>query len=160
MPDHGSLAGTTPELPPRSRGADVSTAAPAVLPFSADADANHHSISPGTQTVTYIKRHWRGDLSLPVSYWINGWLLGIGYIVGTSAYQPNPSITSAIGLLILIALGCAIEVWQLIGIWRSASKHTERGGRKIWAYLAQVGVIVGWGNFVRGIFELLGLPGT
>ncbi len=65
-----------------------------------------------------------------------------------------------IGLLIVIVLGGAIEVWQLIGIWRSASKHTERGGRRVWAFLAQIGVIVGWGKFIKGIFELFGLLGN
>jgi hypothetical protein len=114
------------------------------------------------ERANYIARHWRGDLSLAVSYWINGWLFGTGYIVGTIIItdHPSPSITYAIGLLIVSALGFALQVWQLIGIWRSASKHTERGGRRIWAFLAQLGVILGWGNFVRGIFELLGLPGT
>ena len=126
--------------------------------YHALADA---SGAPSYRT-NYIVQHWRGDLSLPVSYWVNGWLLGIGYMFGTFliAYQASSSIEYAIGLLIVIALGCAIEVWQLIGIWRSASKHTERGGRKIWASLARVGVIFGWVNFVKGIFELLGLPGN
>ncbi len=53
-------------------------AAPTVLPFSADAAATPTLGMPGTQIVNYIKRHWRGDLSLPVSHWVNGWLLGIG----------------------------------------------------------------------------------
>jgi hypothetical protein len=107
----------------------------------------------------YIGRHWHGDLSLPVSYWINGWLLGIGYIAGTFpiTYRPSTSITYAIGLLIVIALGFFIQVWQLIGLWRSARKHTERGGRRIWAALAQVSVIFGWLSFARGIVGLLGL---
>jgi hypothetical protein len=137
-------------------------AAPTVLTFSADAAPTPTLDLPGTQIVNYIKRHWRGDLSLSLSYWINGWLLGIACIVGTVPIfeHPSPSTEYAIGLLIVIVLGCTIEVWQLIGIWRSASKHTERGGRKIWASLARVGVIFGWANFVRGIFALLGLPGS
>jgi hypothetical protein len=137
-------------------------AAPAILPFSPDGAATPTLDVPGTTIVDYIKRHWRGDLSLPFSYWINGWLLGIGYIVGTVPVieHPNSSIAYVIGCLIVMALGIAIQVWQLIGIWRSACKHTERGGRKIWATLAQVGVILGWLNFLRGTFELLGVPGN
>jgi hypothetical protein len=107
----------------------------------------------------YILRHWQGDLSLWVSYWVNGWLFGIGYLVGLFLITnyPSPSITYAIGLSIVIALGLAMHVWQLIGLWRSARKHTERGGRTIWASLAQLSVILGWLGFARGIFELLGL---
>jgi hypothetical protein len=86
----------------------------------------------------------------------------MGYIVGTVPIieQPKPSIACAIGLLIVIGLGFAISVWQLIGISRSASKHSERGGRKIWASLARVSVICGWVNLARGIFEIFGLLGN
>jgi hypothetical protein len=33
------------------------------------------------ERTNYIARHWRGDLSLAVSYWINGWLAWVGYFV-------------------------------------------------------------------------------
>jgi hypothetical protein len=108
-------------------------------------------------------RHWRGDLSLAVSYWINGSLFGIGYIVGEKLAivgDPSPSIAYAIGLLVMGALGFAMNVWQLVGVWRSAGKHAARGGRKICASLAQLGVIFGWLSFVKSIVEFsLGLPG-
>jgi hypothetical protein len=107
----------------------------------------------------YIARHWRGDLSLPVSYWINGSLLGIGYVVGARlavAGDPSPSITYAIGLLILGALGFAMQVWQLVGTWRSADKHMERGGRRICANLAKLSVVFGWLGFIRSIVEFVG----
>jgi hypothetical protein len=110
----------------------------------------------------YIARHWRGELSLPVSYWVNGWLLSTGYFVGMSFIvdYPAPSVTYAVGLLIVMALGFALQIWQLIGLWRSAGTHAVRGGRQIWASLARLGVIFGWMNFARGILELLGLPGN
>jgi hypothetical protein len=106
----------------------------------------------------YIVRQWRGDLSLSVSYWVNGWLLSIGYIVGAVFIidQDDPSITHAVGVLIVGVLGFALQIWQLIGLWRSASKHTERRGRPIWAYLAKCCVVFGWLKFVSGIVELFG----
>jgi hypothetical protein len=111
----------------------------------------------------YIARHWRGELSLPVSYWVNGWLLSTGYIVGTFFIvdDPAPSVTYAVGSLIVGALGFALQVWQLIGLWRSGDKHIERGGRPICAYLAKACVVFGWLSFVRGIVELFGgVPGN
>jgi hypothetical protein len=109
-------------------------------------------------SANYIVGHWRGHLSLPISYWVNGWLLSIGYIVGAAfiVYHRDPSITYAIGWLIVIALGFALQIWQLIGLWRSARKHTERGGRPIWAYMAKCSVVFGWLSFARGIVELFG----
>jgi hypothetical protein len=29
----------------------------------------------------YLMRHWRGELSLPISYWVNGSLLGVGFLL-------------------------------------------------------------------------------
>jgi len=81
--------------------------------------------SPRSDQVKYITWHWRGDLSLPVSYWVNGQLFGIGYSVGAFFFfdHPDPSITYALGLLIVIVVGLAMQVWQSVGIWRSADKY-------------------------------------
>jgi hypothetical protein len=94
----------------------------------------------------YLSRHWRGDLSLPVSYWVNGCLLGIGNLVGILLvlHYPSRSITFAISVYVVVVLTWAIQVWQLVGIWRSAKKHTDRGGWSFWARTAQVTAICGW----------------
>jgi hypothetical protein len=55
-------------------------------------------------------------------------------------------------------LGIALQGWQLTGIWRAARKHTQRGGRRIWAFLAQLGVILGWvvwSGRLRGAIDYL-----
>lgn len=112
--------------------------------------------SARSDQVNYITRHWRGDLSLPVSYWINGQLFGIGYSVGAFFIfdHPDPSITYAVGLLIVIVLGLGMQVWQSVGIWRSAYKYIQRRKRRIWAYLAQIAVLLGWGQTILEVGKL------
>jgi hypothetical protein len=75
----------------------------------------------------YFVRHWRGELSLPVSYWLNGVLGGlmIGVIVGGLAYlirirddaQPLMWLAS---LTMTWVAGALLAVWQTVGVWRSA----------------------------------------
>src|SRR5882757_2184777 len=54
--------------------------------------------------VGYIRRHWRGQLSLPVSYWVNGPVLWVGLLVAAFAggvavdvYAPGRQALSEIG---------------------------------------------------------------
>lgn len=98
----------------------------------------------------YFVRHWRGDLSLPVSYWVNGGLLTVVLAVGLTAVSDTHLIeglgAEGTGLWILavliVSIGCA--VWQSIGIWRSADEHPARGGSKGWATVAKVMVFLGF----------------
>ena len=97
----------------------------------------------------YILRHWRGDLSLGFSYWVNIVFLTLILLVlfamigeedlssKTSYYQFAVIITSLVLATMLIA------VWQIVGTWRSSDRHTSRGGRKFWAITAKVLLILG-----------------
>lgn len=97
----------------------------------------------------YVLRHWRGDLSLGLSYWVNLFFLTLVLrllfaMIGeedlsskTSYYQFAVIITSLVLATMLIA------VWQIVGTWRSSDRHTSRGGRKFWAITAKVLLILG-----------------
>ncbi|HXP30230.1 MAG TPA: hypothetical protein VN832_04010 [Stellaceae bacterium] len=97
---------------------------------------------------SYLLRHWRGELSLPVAYWINGWLgdipiillaTGAGLLIRVPALV-KPALAAGMAVWVLAFL---VSIWQLVGIWRSAGRHVGRGGRKIWAVLGQVSVGLG-----------------
>src|SRR5437868_13093666 len=36
---------------------------------------------PPLPSLHYLLRHWRGASSLPIAYWVNGALVGIGFVV-------------------------------------------------------------------------------
>jgi hypothetical protein len=97
----------------------------------------------------YIARHWRGDLSLSVSYWLNNFLATIavsfvfqklGSIISIS---DSPLIFATTRTLVLV-FAIAISIWQLVGVWRSAGKHRARGGRGFWVGVARFTVITGF----------------
>lgn len=90
----------------------------------------------------YFVRHWRGELSLPVSYWINGSLMGVGVsllflliIEVTKSWDLRAAASAMLALQVLLIL---LMGWSAVGILRSAAKHTKRGGSAGWATVAQV----------------------
>ena len=79
----------------------------------------------------YFIRHWRGDLSLGVSYWANGFgNFLVLFAVSTVAAMESVASLKLVAVLSLLvfATGIVGSVWQLVGVWRSASNHVSRGG--------------------------------
>jgi len=93
-------------------------------------------------------KHWRGDYSLPRSYWVNGALIfGLGinmlFLIAVSVAmallqkQPALMVIVCLGEMLLV-LGAYI--WALVGTWRAAGKYK---GPRIWAILARIGLLMG-----------------
>jgi hypothetical protein len=97
----------------------------------------------------YFARHWRGELSLPVSYWVNGALGGLiagFFVIAVGAVthrqgeaQPLLWLTSLCATWLFIV---ASAIWQLVGIWRSAT-HYQQSGRRFWGGAAKVLMVLG-----------------
>ena len=97
----------------------------------------------------YFVRHWRGECSLGISYWVNGNVLaGIGTVALTVAthllekggYSLRAISFAGLGTLLFSVIAW---LWSSVGIWRSASHHVARGGSSGWASAARVGVVIG-----------------
>ncbi len=97
----------------------------------------------------YLVRHWRGELSLGVSYWINGGILaGIAPMAVILMLEPltkQSGSLRAISAVILSVLAFSVIAWfwSIVGIWRSANHHVDRGGKSGWATTAKVMVVIG-----------------
>ena len=121
-----------PELAPQ-----VSTALPPPLPPQALRSRN------------YLVRHWRGELSLPMSYWLNGTVSGlvVGFMIGGMTYlinwqgdaEPVVWLSTLIASWILAAL---LTIWQAVGIWRSAIRYRQ-SGKDFWGGVAQMLTVAG-----------------
>jgi len=115
--------------------------------ISSLADAGGNEGLP-VQSGGLFRTHWRGGYSLAKSYWRNGVLLfGLGInlplliliVVVLNVFQKQPA------LLLIVCLGemaliLSAYIWMLVGTWRAARKYK---GPRIWAILAQVGMIMG-----------------
>lgn len=108
----------------------------------------------------YLVRHWRGELPLGVSFWINGLVLGTVYTIAVliviyviTAIADSSAVLQA-GVLALICCSYAFGVWFNIGVWSSAEHHKIHTGRKGWAIVAQILVVLSWINMAVGVFDI------
>jgi hypothetical protein len=112
-----------------------------------DPSTTAHISDTGISRANYMIRHWRGELSLTVSFWINLCLLSLGYVLLAGLFFEYPNLwpKNYIAFCILVytaaILGLAMPFWQMVGVWRSAKKLTDSGGPQFWARLAQLAVI-------------------
>jgi hypothetical protein len=101
--------------------------------------------------MNYISRHWRGELSLPISCWINGFLLSITlYVLSASAVAASPWQLQLFGASLGMVGIPIIAVWQLIGIYRSAKPI-----RGFWPGMARLCVGFGWLRLIGYVAELV-----
>ena len=93
--------------------------------------------------LSYLVAHWKGEISLGVSFWINGVLLNgvlrliglsAGRIVASTSYLLWPIWVFRLALVFLVV----IKIWQFVGTWRSAWR--TKGG---WANAAMFCIAVG-----------------
>ena len=95
----------------------------------------------------YIGRHWRGELSLAVSFWIN--VVLIDFILKSAelisaAFLHNPSTGTHVTIIHNPLVIMILYPWQIIGLWRSSERHIETTGKRFWARTAQVLVALGF----------------
>lgn len=100
----------------------------------------------------YVVRHWRGELSLPVAWWVNGFLVNVLLIITDTAITELGTDTTRTGALLYIGFGVVIYViyvWQVVGIWRSAGNYIKKfenakdKSSRAWGRAAQVITIIG-----------------
>src|ERR1051326_31197 len=127
---------TPPPLPPISQPGPIPSEPP-----------------PMPDQSNYFVRHWRGELPLPCSYWVNGtlgWVVVaiLGGLVSAMAASNGLKAVVASGIALYV-LSTTVTVWQIVGTWRSATQHPERGGNAAWAALAKVVLVLGVLNLTR-----------
>jgi hypothetical protein len=94
-------------------------------------------------TTPYLLRHWRGELSLPVSYWVNGVVVSNLVPVVAAGVLAGLEAEGSISLRLLCAVNLALAVlffaaqaWGVTGILRAGSRYVDRGGSLLWAAAA------------------------
>jgi len=102
--------------------------------------------------IGYIVNHWRGDLSLAKSYWLNTFLLSLPFTMMLSSLESVAQTVrtmeqTALFFWLFASLTVFVfplTVWQLIGTWRSATKRTINTGKSGWSSVAKVVMVFGW----------------
>ena len=105
----------------------------------------------------YVARHWRGELSLPLAFWINNGLLmlplglGIAFLMVWIAAWGQSLQLASIALLLGVLLMLLLSVWGTVGAWRSAAAYRDSGGAAGWALAADGRSVTLSGPFGMGV---------
>jgi hypothetical protein len=98
---------------------------------------------------TWVVRHWRGELRLAISWWINCvaltlllyWL--IPWIAQASALRSTGSASGYTAILGLVILQIAIiPLWQMGGLWQACDRTLRTTDSIFSARLAQVAAVL------------------
>lgn len=90
----------------------------------------------------YLTRHWRGQLSLFKSFWLDAIALGVvifplaalaSGLIGAH-FQRQPGLAVILIEVVFVVPVC-ILVWSVVGSWRAAGRYA---GRRIWSVLARI----------------------
>lgn len=109
---------------------------------------NDRPASPTQRPAAYVLSHWRGELSLARSFWVNNVLLNVlaGGVIGAVQNAPWQDLelqaSSAVWLLGAMII-VPISVWQVVGVWRAAARQLRLTGRRLWPRLAQAAMVIG-----------------
>lgn len=106
----------------------------------------------------YIRRHWRGELSLTVSYWVNFFLFGFTVTVVQLIFLElspieHPVHAARFVLLVVLPYLLILYPWQVVGVWRSCRRRIATRTRTFWAHVVQL--VVALGCFVT-FFQVAG----
>jgi hypothetical protein len=116
-------------------------------------DAHEESATPKPEVFrkSYIRRHWRGELPLWQSYWVNTVLLSVLSalpLYGLKGDSFDAWITESpkvvgVSMIAFWVFVYVIWGWQAVGLWRSARSHIANARKSFWARAAQIMVVVG-----------------
>ncbi|MDO6568907.1 hypothetical protein Q4561_17675 [Alteromonas sp. 1_MG-2023] len=96
----------------------------------------------------WLIRFWKGQVSLPISYWVVGILISLGTLALSAFVEikiDNASSRIELGIYMMLLYLVLVPVitWQSVGIIRSAIRHPHRGGSQGWSIVAIVMVAIG-----------------
>ena len=114
------------------------------------------------QTSNWIAKYWKGQFSLPISYWlvgiaINLFILAFGALVENRIEHANSRLSLGVFMLSLYAVILPLITWQTVGIYRSANRHPYRGGSMLWANVAKAIIIISTIGYIINI-STTGIP--
>ena len=110
---------------------------------SNNGDLNSSNFSHLTSTLKkYIISHWKGELSLPRSFWVNfiGLNLFLALVVGSlaSTAQNYPIGVARATIITLVLSALVVYPWQLVGVWRSANQYVRQTNNYGWVTIVKI----------------------
>jgi hypothetical protein len=97
----------------------------------------------------FILTHWRGEFSLPISYWGISFLLVVILRIASELLSGelealSTSLTATAWLLFIsYIVQFTLLTWSYVGTWRSASRYAAESKPFAWSVLAKFAIVSG-----------------
>jgi uncharacterized RDD family membrane protein YckC len=117
------------------------------------------TVGKGEEERGYFASHWHGDLSLPVSFWVNNVLLSVpvamalGVLVAWISLKGELLQASSLATLIGWPLMLVMNIWCIVGAWRSASVYRDQGGAPLWSGLTKLLLVLSTLSILSSTFS-------
>jgi hypothetical protein len=103
----------------------------------------------GPTKLNFMTRYWRGEIALPVSYWLVG--IAIYVVIATVSYvfgdiMPTLDLSPVqigFALIAFVVFLATCTTWQAVGLWRSASRYKRTSSSPGWGTAAQMMLLIG-----------------
>jgi len=108
----------------------------------------HQKYDKPNSSSNYILEHWRGELPLAISFWINLILLNIAILLFNwlffqGSLIEHPVIGARLYIIFNLSKLVIVYPWQIIGLWRACTHYRAKTGRKFWPGLVEILIILG-----------------
>lgn len=108
--------------------------------------------------MNWLLKHWQGQYSLAVSFWVNTVLVNFILSLPFSFLFIGLLQAGEGNLFLRVLLNYQlfhifVSVWQAVGVYR-ASARSESRGRTFWVFAARVAVIVWTANAVLSVLMI------
>ncbi len=96
----------------------------------------------------YLGAHWRGELDLLRSFWLNHLLLLVPLSYALSAamaalqWRGQALQIGALAMLLGWPALMALAVWSAVGLWRASQRWLGTNQAPLWAWLARLGLLL------------------
>lgn len=97
--------------------------------------------------VNYVLKHWRGELPLAISFWVNFFLVTVGlrcieWLCSSIFVFENPLYDARLYIIYSVFIIGIILPWQIVGLWRACILPKNWAGKSFWSRAVRVSVIV------------------
>jgi hypothetical protein len=147
--DDWVVASTVPNLFPQAKTKSDFRVDPIDRTVYAHEPSAGSSIEEDSPRGNYFARHWRGQLPLPVSYWLNTVLGTTAFTIGVEIFIKSTGLgddfNPTVALIVVImswAATLAFSIWQTVGTFRSAAKYKIARPGSYWGGIAQFLLII------------------
>ncbi len=110
--------------------------------------------------MTFVKKHWQGDYSLNISFWVNYVLVSfvIGFLFSAlllCVVQSGQTAGIQRYFMNYYLVGFVVALWQAVGVYRASVRYEKNTGKKLFPWVARTLTLFSAGHTLLSFMAVL-----